>query len=140
MGNIPFPFVDELPSKAREQLWRNFMAPEPATVLFSTSMALVNGVFALPWFPPFPGTIIAVRINVATAPTSTLTVDVLKNGTSIYTSATKPQVAASALVDTAFRVPDVRAFTTSDKLEIEVEVNGAAVGLVVSINVERKDG
>ncbi len=135
---VPFPFVDEIPDKAREQLYRNFVEPLPATVLFSTGQSLVNGVFALPWYPSFKFSLLTVRINVAVAPASTVTVDILKNGTSIFTTAAKPQVAAAALVDTAFRVPDVHAFLTTDKIEVEVEAHGGATGLVVSMNIERR--
>lgn len=53
-------------------------------------------------------------------PLSTVTFDVLKNGTSIFPSATKPTLDAGAFVGTE-RQPDTQVFSKDDYFQIEVE-------------------
>lgn len=141
MARVPFPLVTGLSEDTRRQLYRNYEALQlPVTVLYSTPAALVPGILDPRWYPPFVGSILEVRINVDTAPTGTVTVDILKNGTSLFPISAKPTVATGAFVDTVFRVPDTRAFShlSNDYLEIEVEDAGSATGLVVSMNIDRR--
>jgi len=102
-------------------------------VMTYTSKATLDTNASTPIYPIVPGRIISVRLNVAGAPSSTLTCDILKDGASIYTVSSKPTIASSALYgDPA--VPDVRDFTTSTKLQVQLTATGSATGpLVVQI-------
>lgn len=58
---------------------------------------------------------------------STATLDVLKNGTSIFPTATKPTVAAGSFLGPE-RVPDTVAFVKGDYLQVEIEATGGGTG------------
>lgn len=108
----------------------------PRTVLFNFVGSLSTGIW-LAWRPTFSGRIISVRCNTTDAPTGTITVDVLKNATSIFPTATKPTVPAAAEYGTA-RTPDTTAFASNDKLQIEVEDIGTdGANLVVAVEYSR---
>lgn len=76
------------------------------------------------------GTITAVRPNVVKGDgTSTMTLDVLKNGSSIYPSATKPNVSAGNFVNGSF-LPDTTGFTDGDYLQINITATASTTGAV----------
>src|SRR5678816_466517 len=66
-------------------------------VMTYTSKTTLDTTASTPMYPIVPGRIISVRLNVAGAPSGTLTCDILKDGSSIYTVSPKPTIAASAL-------------------------------------------
>lgn len=71
-------------------------------------------------------TITKVRVSAGTAPTgSALIVDVKKNGTTVFPTTAKPQVAATANTGTA--VPDTTAFANGDYLTVDVTQVGSTV-------------
>lgn len=76
------------------------------------------------------GSILEVRPNVVSGDgTGTMTLDVLKNGTSIYPSATKPNVTAGNYVNGSF-TPDTLTFADGDYFEIQVTATGSTTGPV----------
>jgi hypothetical protein len=76
------------------------------------------------------GTITAVRPNVVKGDgTSTLNIDVLKNGTTIYPSAAKPSVGAGNFVNGSFP-PDTTSFVDGDYLQINITATGGTTGAV----------
>lgn len=71
--------------------------------------------------------VVDVRLAADTAPTgAALIADVWKNGTSIYTSGTKPQLAISSRVSVA-SVPPATSLAAGDRLEVEIEQIGSTV-------------
>jgi hypothetical protein len=72
--------------------------------------------------------LIAVRVDVATAPTgSALVVDVNKNGTTIFTTqANRPQVAASAFFASS-GTPDVTSWAAGDTLSVDIDQVGSTI-------------
>jgi hypothetical protein len=70
------------------------------------------------------------------APTGTLTVDVLKNGSSIFTSNPKPQITSGNFLG-ADATPNVTSFSKGDKFEIQVLSTGGAdgrIGVLIRFN------
>lgn len=63
------------------------------------------------------------------APTSTLVVDVYKNGASIYPSSTKPNLTATNFLSSDF-TPDTTGVVAGDKLEVYVSSVGGATGRI----------
>lgn len=82
------------------------------------------------FYPHKDGIITGVRINVVKGDGSRVTdVRVLKNGSAIFTTTTKPDVAQAEYVS-AFVAPDVTTFTTSDYLQIQIADNAATTGQI----------
>lgn len=76
------------------------------------------------------GTITAIRPNVVKGDgTSSMTLDVLKNGSTIYPSATKPNVGAANFVNGSFS-PDTTDFADGDYLQINITATGSTTGAV----------
>jgi len=87
--------------------------------------------------PATSGSIDHVYLMAKTAPgsTKTLTVDVNKNGTTIFTTqASRPSLVDTAVVD-ASDTPDVTAFVANDVFTVDVDTStaGTAVADVVAI-------
>lgn len=59
--------------------------------------------------------------------TATATLDVLKNGTSIYPASAKPTVAAATFLGLA-AIPDDTEFEVGDYFQIEIEATGGGTG------------
>lgn len=59
--------------------------------------------------------------------TSTATLDVLKNGTSIYPTSAKPSLAAATFLGDEF-IPDDPSFDKGDYFQIEIEATGGGTG------------
>lgn len=74
------------------------------------------------------GTIVFCRAERSSADgTSTATLDVLKNGSSIFTSATKPMVEAATGLGEE-RIPDEQHFLKGDHFAVEIEATGGGTG------------
>lgn len=99
-------------------------------ILTYTSKATLDTNAGTPIYPHVPGRILAVRLNVAGAPSSTLTCDVLIDGSTIFTVNSKPTIASSALYgDPA--TPDLKAFTATSKIQCQLTATGSATGPLV---------
>lgn len=73
------------------------------------------------WFAPDAITITAIDVHADTAgATGSTVIDVNKNGTSIYPTATKPTLADTATSDTG-NVPDTTAGVANDKYTIDID-------------------
>ncbi len=107
-------------------------ACERHTLLYHHPGAL-SVVTGEPYYPAFMADIFFVRTNVATTPTTgSCVVDLLIDGVSAFTSATKPTINVGS-VYSLNAIPDVAYWTTNQKLQIEIESTGDATGLVVAI-------
>lgn len=99
-------------------------------ILTYTSKASLDTNAGTPIYPHVPGRLLSVRGNVSGAPSSTLTIDVLFDGSSVYTVSSKPTIASSVLYgDPA--APDVKAFTTTTKIQVQLTDTGSATGPIV---------
>lgn len=94
-----------------------------------------GGVLTAPYTSPFryyidgDWTITKVRAGVGTAPTgATLNVDVLKNGTTIFTTQTRqPRIAISAFSALNTSTIEVPTLTTGDYLQIALDQVGSTI-------------
>ena len=68
-----------------------------------------------------------VMVSVEGAPSSTLTGDLLRNGTTLFPSATKPTVASGSLYG-ALREPDIGSVDRGDYLTCQLTATGSATG------------
>lgn len=95
--------------------------------------ALTAGAGKDRWQAPFAGEVTDVEIIVGTAPTgANLQFDLKKNGTSIYTTATKPFVLAGAVesADATTFKPDssaVATFAKGDTFTLDIVTVGSTV-------------
>ena len=86
-----------------------------------------------------PGTIDEVYLMVGTAPGTdkTFTVDVNKNGTTIFTTqANRPSIADTATEDTS-GTPDVTTFVKNDKFTVDVDVSTATTAVADAVCIIR---
>lgn len=75
-----------------------------------------------------PGSIVYCRAERSAGDgTSTATLDVLKNGSSIFTANAKPSVDAGEFLGPE-RAPDTTTFVKGDYFEIEIEATGGGTG------------
>ena len=95
-------------------------------VLTYTSLSGLTTNAGSPIYPHVP-----VRLNVAGAPASTLTGDVLVDGASIYTVSSKPTIASGILYGDPAK-PDVQLFTTTSKIQVQLTATGSATGPLVA--------
>src|SRR5207244_1433012 len=104
--------------------------------LIYTSTKTLTTNAGTPLYPVLPGRLIAVKLNVAGSPTSsTLTCDVLLNGTSMFSSLdTKPTIPAGQaygykqIVSAQHWTPD-----NNDYLQVQLTAVGGATGPLVAI-------
>lgn len=97
--------------------------------LYGSAVPAVVGISSR-FYSDRAGTIAWCMANVVNGDGSaTLTVDVKKNGTTIYTAATKPSVSAGQYIG-ATRVPDVTAFVAGDYFEVQILTTGNTIGQV----------
>lgn len=94
--------------------------------------------YRLPW----AATIISTTAAVGTAPTgAALIIDVLKNGTTIYsTTANRPTIAVSTNATTTSPTPDITALAAGDYLTVNIAQVGSTVAgsdLSVFIEIQR---
>jgi len=112
--------------------WKKLILAADATTVKTTLMfavvgTLTTGADKAPTIcAPCTLTIIKVKICVKTAPTgAALTVDVNKNGTTIFTTqGGRPSIAAGDTTDDS-DTPDVTSLAEGDKLTIDVDQVGA---------------
>jgi hypothetical protein len=82
------------------------------------------------FYPGRSGTIISVKPYVTKGDgISVVTLDVLKNGSTIYPSASKPNVSAGNFLTGNF-LPDTTSFASGDYLQINVISNGGTIGTI----------
>ena len=95
---------------------------KPGTINAYSLAAVTAGLFMTEWVAPFPGRIAAVVANGRTAGTGggNTVLDILKNGTSVYTTtANRPTLAATSTGAFANTNPDVRSFIPGDVIALE---------------------
>ncbi len=118
-------------------IWsRSYISP------YSLGGSLVTGAgtFRLPF--DYGARIISIRATVGTAPTGAdLIIDVNKNGTTVFTTATRPTIPASSNIS-QIAIPDVVDLNGGDYLTIDVDQVGSTVAgedLVVAVRLENDD-
>lgn len=106
----------------------------------SGTLSVTTGTlrYRLPW----AATIIATTASVNTAPTgASIIVDVLKNGTTIYsTTANRPTIAATNFATTTSPTPDVTSLSAGDYLTVNISQVGSTIAgsdLSVFIEIQR---
>lgn len=92
---------------------------------------------------PFAGTIVDVRAHVDTAPaTTSIILDLLKNGASLYTTTGNRPTIAAALNDSTTLLPDTVAVAAGDRLTFDVlQIGTGTVGsdLYFSVTLKRSN-
>jgi len=98
------------------------------TYLWESESPPITGIHRR-WYADRAGTILSCWAGVALADNTVgaATFDILKNGTTIYTSATKPSVPTSSFIG-AERIPDILTFIKGDYFQIVVNDTGGASG------------
>lgn len=94
------------------------------TLLWNSKVDLTSDAVSRRIYVPWAGTIEGIYCSVPVAPTGTFEVDVKKNGVSIYTVATKPQVQSGDLVSDAESVPNTTSFSALDYFTIHISSLG----------------
>jgi len=102
----------------------------PAAWVYSSKATLDTNA-GTPFYPTRGARITGVRLQVAGAPSSTLTCDVLLNGVSIFPSSDKPTIASSALYG-AIAMGDIVNVTPDDKLQVQLTATGSGTGPLVA--------
>ncbi len=96
-----------------------------------------TGVMEMPW--TVAGTITLIRARVSVAPTGAdIILDVNKNGTTMYSTATNPTIAATAK-DSGNAVPDATTMAAGDYLSVDIDQIGSTIAgsnLVVVVEWE----
>jgi hypothetical protein len=113
--------------------YADHIIPYTKTGVLTTSTGTIR--YRLPW----AATIIATTAAVNTAPTgAAIIVDVLKNGTTIYsTTANRPTIAISTFATTTSPTPDVTTLAAGDYLTVNISQVGSTVaGSDLSVFVE----
>jgi hypothetical protein len=93
--------------------------------VFTVPGTLSVGTGRAKFYIPGPITLGNVRASVGTAPTgSSIIIDVNKNGSSVFTTNSKPQIfAGQTLVSTS--TPNITEFTTGDYITVDVDAVGS---------------
>ena len=104
-------------------------------VLVYTSTATITTTAGSRLYPIRPGRLIRAQVNVQTAPTSTMTWTLLKNGTSVFT--TNPTLSNESgsfpVVDDPVEYIDNADFLVSDYFQFQVTTVGGAGGPLVGV-------
>ena len=99
--------------------------PQSDTFYRSGTLAVDAGTSHLTF--PYAVTIVNVRASVDVAPTGLgIIVDVNNNGTSIYPTSTKPDIAIGATKGTV-RIPDTTAVAVDDDLTVDIDQIGSTI-------------
>lgn len=107
------------------------LAQHSPRILIYTSTSTLTTSVGTPLYPTFPGYLTGIRLNVAGAPSSTLTCDLLLNGSSMFTSGdTKPTIASGALFGYK-RVTGKTHWGIDDYLQVQLTATGSATGPMV---------
>lgn len=112
--------------------------PAGTTPVFQRSGSLTTQTGASRFYVDAAATIAKVRVAVGTAPVgAAVTVDVNKNGTTIFTTqANRPSIAAGGFTATA--TPDVTALSIGDYLTVDIDGVGSTnpgADLTVSVTL-----
>jgi len=93
--------------------------------VFTVPGTISVGVGSARFYVPGAITLSNVRASVGTAPTgSSIIIDVNKNGSSVFTTNSKPTIyAGQTLVSTS--TPNIKAFTTGDYISVDVDQIGS---------------
>ena len=102
----------------------------PRSLMWTSSRVLSTNAGSAIYLPR-PGMILAVRANVQTAPTGTLTWTVLKNGTSIF--ATSPTIGSGLKFAAVTSWIDNGVLYDDDFLQVQITTVNSAVGPMVVI-------
>jgi hypothetical protein len=102
-------------------------ALHPPTPLIYSSKGTLNTDVGSPIYLPLAGQLVAVRLNVKTAPSSTLTCDILLNGSSVFSGSSKPTIAASSRFG-YLALSDKVHFAVDSYLEAQLTATGSAGG------------
>jgi hypothetical protein len=105
--------------------------------IFTVPGTLSVGTGRAKFYIPGPITLGNVRASVGTAPTgSSIIIDVNKNGSSVFTTNSKPQIfAGQTLVSTS--TPNITEFTTGDYITVDVDSVGSLnPGMDLTVQIE----
>jgi hypothetical protein len=105
--------------------------------IFTVPGTLSVGTGRAKFYIPGPITLGNVRASVGTAPTgSSIIIDVNKNGSSVFTTNSKPQIfAGQTLVSTS--TPNITEFTTGDYITVDVDTVGSLnPGMDLTVQIE----
>jgi hypothetical protein len=105
--------------------------------IFTVPGTLSVGTGRAKFYIPGPITLGNVRASVGTAPTgSSIIIDVNKNGSSVFTTNSKPQIfAGQTLVSTS--TPNITEFTTGDYITVDVDAVGSLnPGMDLTVQIE----
>jgi hypothetical protein len=113
-------------SLVREQVLGIDVLEGIAPYSFNGAVSIHTGVGRFRF--PFPASIVGVSAAVGTAPSgSALTIDVNKNGTTIFTTqGNRPTIAAGANATASEATPDVTAMAAGDYLTVDIDAVGSA--------------
>ncbi len=101
----------------------------PAILIYTTKLTL-DTVAGTPRQPFRGGRIVGIWCKVVTAPTSTLTCDVLLNGQSIFQLMPKPTIPSGSTKSNR-AIPDRTFFVRDDVMKIQLTATGSAGGPMV---------
>jgi hypothetical protein len=102
-----------------------------ATIVWNSKIEIAPGQVSRRIYLPWDCTIANVYVSVPVAPTGTFTVDVKKNGTTIFPTSPKPSVTAGNLVGNDY-TPDVTSALKKDYLTVHIlQLGGVTTGRVI---------
>lgn len=107
--------------------------------LVYTSKATLDTNAGTAYVVPRTMRIVGIALNVAGAPSSTLTCDILIDGASIFESASsKPQIASSDTASDYKSFPDRLVVPAGSALKVQLTATGSATGPMV-VKIEYRD-
>lgn len=99
----------------------------PRILIYTSTITLVTSV-GTPIYPTWPGYLTGVRMSVTTAPTSTLTMDILLNGVTMFTAGdTKPNITVGNLFGYK-QCTGKTHWSIDDYIQCQITNTGGAVG------------
>ena len=100
-----------------------------SSYLWASALPVVNGTLGNRFYADHNGTILWCMLNIVNGDGSITDaqIDVLKNGSSIYPSATKPSVSSGNFIS-AHQTPDTTSFSAGDYFQISVISTGNTAG------------
>lgn len=103
----------------------------PPKVVTYTSLTTLDTTAGSRIYPYRGGQLIRARANVQTAPSSTLTWTILKNGVSVF--ATAPTIASGSLYASVTEFVDNGYFSPDEYFQVQLTATGSAGGPLVMI-------
>jgi hypothetical protein len=130
----PFPPINPVPRDGERAVYisssqvitEDTDAEKPRWLTYNTGATLDTNT-GTRFYPPRKIEVRNVMVSVEGAPSSTLTGDLLRNGTSMYPSATKPTISAGNYYG-ALRAPDRNTVNRGDYLQCQLTATGSATG------------